>query len=413
MNEILKFFLYMIGIIVSIPALFALLLQWSQRPYHAPTFYSRVTVDMKVDDHPVHMERIITCKTVPMGGNDLSRLFKRTSSQYVSYPRAFGSYLPEGAAVMMWTPYECDREEYQDERGETKIRAKQLHPDYVPRIGWTPDTSTMETLELYIDRDSFNSDTARITDLKFHIELIDEDLAEKEITKPDDFQWFSGNIYTERDRKEYKKIKFVSYYSYVLKEKQWRGYSPIIDAELKSYTEARMVERRPELEGQQPRHKLTELFSEKGPIDNTGITAGYRANGVLYSDLADGFPKIGHGITSTTENRIEYLSSEGQALRVNGRGVWDRLIMRNQDTSEMTAGKKPDLLDNYGSPFHITYLWEDLTLRPKDGYLPKKKLQPSPYLYDPVSKQIFLIKVTSFNAYPAVNNPLFQQAETD
>ncbi|MCZ4279873.1 hypothetical protein O4H49_03725 [Kiloniella laminariae] len=414
MGIFLKFFLYLIGIIVSIPVIFFLYLTWSQRPYHAPTFYSRVTVDMKVDGHAVHMERIITCKTVPMGGNDLSRLFKRVSSQYVSYPRAFGSYLPDGAAVMMWTPYECDREEYQDDRGETKIRAKQLHPDYVPRIGWTPDTSTMETLELYIDRDSFKSDTARVTDLKFHVELVDDGMAEKEMTEPDDFQWFSGNIYTDGDWKSYREVGFNAYYALVLKEKQWRGYNAIVDAELDSYTHPQMVERRPELGGQQPRHLLSGLFAQQGP-EGYGITYGYRADGVLYSDLAGGFPKTGHGITSNPENRIEHLFPEGQALRVKRSGLWDRFVMHRQGPWRINGKRvtdNPNLLDNAIPSMEITFLYGDTVISPKSGYLPDRKLHPSLYLYDPETKEIFLIEVAAFSVYPAVEHPLFQQAAT-
>ncbi|WP_421781666.1 hypothetical protein [Kiloniella litopenaei] len=411
MNKVFKILLYIVGFLLSIPVIFFLILTWSQRPYHAPTFYARMTVDMKIDSYPVHMERIITCKTVPMGGNDLSQMFKRVSSQYVSYPRAFGSYLPDDAAVMMWTPYECDREEYQDDNGLTKLRAKQLHPDYVPRIGWTPDTATMQTLELYIDRDSFKSNTTRVTDLKFHVELVDEDVAEKEMAAPDDFQWFSGNIYTDGDWKDYKRVRYKSYYALVLKENQWRGYNPIIDAELDSYTYPQMVERRPELGGQQPRHLLSNLFDAKG----RGIMYGYRANGVLYSALAGGFPKIGHGITSNPENRIEHLFPEGKALRVQRSGVWDRFIMHRQGP-RFVDGKRvtdnPNLLDNAIPPMEIIFLRDDVVISPKSGYVPTKKLHPSLYLYDPKTKEIFLIEVAAHVIYPAVEHPLFQQAET-
>ncbi len=252
MNNILKFFLYMIGIIVSIPIVFFGYMMWSQRPLHGPTFYARVTVDMKVDDQPIHIERIVTCKTSLSHGG----WFKRGVTKYLSYPFAIGTELADGGAIMLSTPYECDREEYTDSKEVKSIRAKQLPPDYTPRIGWTPNYSTLKTLEIYIDRDSFKSTTSRIKDYSFHTELIDEKTAAQEKISAEDFQWFSGTIYTKNDNKDYKRIRYNGYYARVLNEEQWRGHRPELDAELDSYTQAQMVERRPELGDKQPRFIL-------------------------------------------------------------------------------------------------------------------------------------------------------------
>ena len=72
----------------------------------------------------------------------------------------------------------------------------------------------------------------------------------------------------------------------------------------------------------------------------------------------------------------------------------------------------PNLLDNAISPLETRYLRNNEVISPKSGYVPTKKLHPSLYLYDPETKEIFLIKVAAFSIYPAVEHPLFQQAET-
>ena len=393
-----KIFVTAFGSIIAIPIVIVLGLMWLQRGEHAPTFYVRVSVDMKVNNQPVHIERVITCETIALGNGGLDSLGKRSYIEYRPSPIAFGQRLPDKSAVMMWTPYECDREEYLDETGETQIRARQNAPDYVPRIGWTPGYNPIETLEYYIDRNSFTHPNRRIKDIKIHSELLSDSgfpfyIPEESPSKADDFLWFSGTS----GQRENSKIIFTAFYAQVLTEKKWRGYNPLIDVELDSYNTPQRVVHRPELNRNSPIYLVSDMFRELGYY--RALATGYSGSGVNSQSLNKNTPVLGFGVGLSEKGLIVQLLPKNGVITVINNKTWDRLIFRKvpddqtrNDSSWMSYSDKAFLVD---------------------GKLIKpSKFNPSTYfLFDPKSQDLFSIERSLFKVHPEKDNPLFQDPE--
>ncbi|WP_157231014.1 hypothetical protein [Kiloniella laminariae] len=352
---------------------------------------------MVVNDQPVHMERVITCETVALGNAGLETLFKRAYTEYRPYPLAFGERLPDQSAVMMWTPYECDREEFLDTEGKTQIRARQNAPDYVPRIGWTPSYSPIETLEYYIDRKSFTHPNRRIKNIKIHSELLSDSgfpfyKPIEKPSKPDDFVWFTGI----KPPNKHKKVLFVAFYAQVLTEKKWRGYNTLIDAELDSYNSPQRVAHRPELNQNSPIYLIDKMFRDLGY--SRELATGYGGHGVSSQSLNKNTPVLGFGVDLSEQDLIVQLLPEDGVITVSNNNTWDRLVFR----------KEPDGQKRNDSSW-MKYSDKDFLV---NGQLIKpNKFNTSTYfLFDPESQDLFSVKRSLFQVYPERDNPLFQSA---
>ncbi len=387
-NIIQKGLLTIFGSIIAIPIVIVLGLMWLQRGEHAPTFYVRVSVDMKVNDQPVHMERVITCETIALGSGGLESLGKRSYTQYKPSPIAFGQRLPDKSAVMMWTPYECDREEYLDETNEIQIRARQNAPDYVPRIGWTSSYSPIETLEYYIDRKSFTHPKTRIKDIKIHSELVSR--RDYSPSKADDFIWFSGTV----GQRENPRINFEADYALVLNESQWRGLNPILDHELDKYQIASLVVHRPELNENSPSYLLRSMFWELPK--NGPIVSGYSGGGVSSRKLADNQLPRGFGQDLNKHQSVIQLTERELTFDIIQNNTWDRLILRHKPRYRPKSGQiKPPYTEK-------SYLLGDQRIDPIENK------HFSRFIYNPVTKNIYEINRTTFTVYPEKDNPLFR-----
>ncbi len=315
---------------------------------------------------------------------------------------------------MLWTPYECDREKYLTENGESKIRLKQNTPEYVPRFGWTPDISTLDTLEIYFDHSSYLHPQSRVKDIIIHIELIDED--EAKIAKPDDFNWFSGTVNT----REFISIDFVSNYVWSLGEDQWRGFSPVLDSELDSYSKPQMIRASPNGGSTSPSSQAYHLFYNRlGPdLYEEDVPNKNKPKGVYYTNLNNPHHEKGTGLT-TGKNKIEHLFTGKNTLTIEHTGVWDRLIMsrsnhmyiKGETLLGFSTHKGIKILNPKGKLPSIStapILYDGRTILPNTQYRKLKQLiHPSRYMYDPDSKELFSIHLAKYTVYADPKNPIF------
>lgn len=215
-------------------------LWYLHRPLHEPSFFVQLTIDLVVNGEPVRIERKVECKTYKIGGRDLSQFGTRPQTHYAPTIGALGARLSDGGAVMMWTPYRCWQEEYQDENGETRLRARPNATDYLPFMAWTPDADDPRVLEVYPFASYFERPDARIQVKS--IEVTDLSVAEGD--PPDEFEWFTHT-------REYEELGSGANFSPVhvhwgqvvttLSEAEWRGRSPELDLELDSYDRPQFI----------------------------------------------------------------------------------------------------------------------------------------------------------------------------
>ena len=158
------------------------------RPFHQPSFYAEVAVDLLVDGEAVRIERIVECKTVKISSSLAYAWGRRGATAYAPTVGAVGKRLKDGGAILMWTPYRCAREEIGNAEGAVTRRVFPNDPGYLPFLGWTPDADNFETLELYPDAAYFERPDARIKVLRAEVADAPEGA---EANPPDAFEWFT------------------------------------------------------------------------------------------------------------------------------------------------------------------------------------------------------------------------------
>ena len=233
----------------------------SSRPLHGPSFFVQLTIDLVVNGEPVRIERTVECKTYIFGGGDLSDLGSRRPTRYAPTIGALGTRLDDGSAVMMWTPYSCWQEEYQDENGKTRLRARPNAPDYLPFIAWTPDADDPRVLEVYPFASYFERPDARV--LVKGIEVTDSSATEAD--PPDEFEWFTHRRMREElgPGANFSPVHVHRAMTVVaLNEEDWRGKSPDLDRELDSYERPQFVSQRVLPNGSQARFEAAKIFQE-------------------------------------------------------------------------------------------------------------------------------------------------------
>jgi len=231
----------------------------TSRPLHGPSFFVQLTIDLVVNGEPLRIERTVEFKTYIFGGGDLSDLGSRRPTRYAPTIGALGTRLSDGSAVMMWTPYSCWKEEYQDEDGKTRLRARPNAPDYRPLIAWTPDADAPRVLEVYPFASYFERPDTRIQ-VK-GIEVTDSSAAKADL--PDEFEWFTYS--REREERDSGVSGVHVHWAMavvVLNEDEWRGKSPDLDRELGSYERPQFVSQKLLPNGKQARFEAGQIFEE-------------------------------------------------------------------------------------------------------------------------------------------------------
>ncbi len=204
------------------------LLAFLQRPLHKPTFFVRLTVDMKVNNEAVQIDRIIECRTFPMGMGDWSAsIGKRTRTSHAATVGAIGKSLSDGSAVMMWTPYFCARKK-DDATGE--LVPWEFPEGRLPLMAWTPNADNPQRLEVYPSPVYFKKPYARIRDVNISVRMAPPGAR---ADPPDEFEWFTNKSIRGEDRVT-TPIRFVGYTFLTLQENEWRGKSAHLDKVLPS-----------------------------------------------------------------------------------------------------------------------------------------------------------------------------------
>jgi hypothetical protein len=299
--------------------------------------------------------------------------------------------LSDGGAVMMWTPYRCWQEEYQDADGTTRLRARPNAPDYLPFMAWTPDADDPRVLEVYPFASYFERPDARVKVKKIEV----TDLSVTEVDPPDEFEWFTHT----REREELGTgANFSPVHVHrgqivvMLNEAEWRGKSPDLDLELDSYDRPQFISRKVLENGTQARYEGERIFDEtylgnwKRSIPDQARSAPKikyqkgQNRGPLYRDHDGGKP----------------LGPEKHMLRWMG----DALVLEPTGTSGYLVLDVPQEGQRF-SAVQSAIIYRGTRFDP-DPY------HPSPFFYDPNSKVIFRIVGTGLAAEARRGDPIIE-----
>ena len=190
---------------------------------HGPSFLAKLTVDLEVSGQPVRIERVLECRTFETGaaGEISSMSFaKRIPTEYAPTVGTVGTRLPDGSAVMMWTPYFCGAQVPQD----NKTRYHAYSDKFIPLMAWTPDADKAEPLEIYFSRAYFEQPNPKV---RFKGIKVEPPPKGAKADPPGEFEWFTQKIFREeREARDSRNGKLTGFGSYTLPESQWRGHYP-------------------------------------------------------------------------------------------------------------------------------------------------------------------------------------------
>lgn len=207
---------------------------------HGPSFLAKLTVDLEVSGQAVRLERVLECRTFETGAaGEISSmsLFKRIPTEYAPTVGTVGTRLPDGSAVMMWTPYFCGSGIQQDIPG----RYHAYSDKFVPLMAWTPDADKAEPLEVYFSRAYFEQPTPRV---RFKGIKVEPPPKGAKADPPGEFEWFTQKIFREERESRQEGPGRGSpwgFGSYSIPESEWRGHYPELDSLLDGMTEADVV----------------------------------------------------------------------------------------------------------------------------------------------------------------------------
>ncbi|MCP5370855.1 MAG: hypothetical protein H6907_03910 [Hyphomicrobiales bacterium] len=208
---------------------------------HEPSFLAKLDVDLDVNGRPVHFERILECETyeAPAGGigDRPTKLFGRLSTRYAVNVGALGYRLPDGSAVIMWTPYLCAHKVVEESWWRTVRKPLPLPDGVIPYMAWAPNADTLEKLEVYVSPSYFDQPNARI---KIKRVQISEAPQRADADPPDEFEWFTTKPLPNEERKHLPRFK--AYSRVVLAEKEWRGQNSELDTLLDTINEPTVIQ---------------------------------------------------------------------------------------------------------------------------------------------------------------------------
>lgn len=204
-----------------------------------PPFVVQVKVNMEVNGQPLSIKRNVECKQLKINSaGELSgwRWRQKLPSTFYVSIGALGKRLPDGSAVMMWTPYYCDHETYTDANGNERRRPVPVDFGSIPYLAWTPNADTLETLEVYPSKKYFGQPYARI---KMRSVSVSEAPPGAKADPPDEFEWFTQEFVA--GEKRISRPRFVSYTVRLMPENEWRGQYPKFDSLLDSFKEITII----------------------------------------------------------------------------------------------------------------------------------------------------------------------------
>jgi hypothetical protein len=386
-----KIFAWLVAGVVGLIVIGYGVLWYVHRPLHEPSFFVQLTIDLVVNGESVRIERKVECKTYKIGGRDLSQFGTRPQTHYAPSIGALGTRLGDGSAVMMWTPYRCWQEEYQDSDGETRLRARPNAPDYLPLIAWTPDADDPRVLEVYPFASYFERPDARIQVKKIEV----TDLSVTEADPPDEFEWFTHT----REREELGSgANFSPVHVHrgqavtMLSEEDWRGKSPELDLELDSYDHPQFISRKVLENGIQARFEAERIFDD--------IYWGNWES--LIPSQPRGAPKIkyqkGQNRGPLRRNRDGARALGPEIIMLQWMG--DALVLQPTDTSGHLVLEVPRKGQRL-SPVQSSIIYRGVRLDPDP-------VHPSPIFYDPDTKVIFRIVSMGLGAEARRGDPIIE-----
>ena len=381
LGTIAKWFLGFLALGGVLLALLVAYVFWINRPLHQPPFIARVMVDLIVDDKEVRIERIVECKTV-----ELSRdLFRpgRGATTYITTVGALGQRLPDGGAVMLWTPYNCWQDTYLDEDGEQQQSIRPNSADYLPFLAWTPDVENPATLEIYS-----SPVILRNSDLRVQVKQVKISDAPKGLAadRRDEFEWFTF----QRDRVEPKAGSrwrqigpFHGYAALVLGEGEWRGRSPALDAELAEMKVPTMISRETLQNGVEARFEAERIFAASFPSE---------------ANWQEVFPNqvrrniSGRNAEQPNRGSVVSLSMDRQSW---GAGYFPLQMIGNEVEVSSEGRAQPFTLHKLHQsqvepPNGMTFVRRGIRIEPNPNH-------PSMYLFDPETREIFFIRPLSYS----------------
>lgn len=246
-----------LSIVVGIVALIVIgvgVIWFISRPLHKPSFNAEIVVDLVVDDEQVRIQRVVECKTVALGGS-WSTLGKRRATRYKTDVGAFGKKLKSGGAIMMWTPYRCAHTETEKSFWHTARNVIPNEPGFIPFMGWTPNADTFDILELYPAASYFRKPDARVKLVKL---IVRDAPSGARADPPDAFEWFTQKSIKGEKRKT--GMQFRGTNALILKEQDWIGRDPRIDALLKNRDSLWALPRKPAKDGFRAGQRVEEFF---------------------------------------------------------------------------------------------------------------------------------------------------------
>lgn len=384
-NRILRNVLISLLVFVGLVASGVGWLNWIQRPEHRPAFYARVTVDMTVNELPVHLERVITCKTIKISGRWMDRAY----AEWISTPRAFGEVLPDGSSVMVWTPYRCGREKIINENGETQIRAQQNAPDYLPLIGWSPDGVNVDHLEIYIADTYFSQPDARVKNIRIGIELVDP--RQHPPSEPDLFAWFSTLSHSgERD---YQEQFYMTYAGWKIPKDVWAGKDEELDALLATYEKPTPIPRSFGIVSD----IVKKHYFERHSISNNILRLRQVWRGLASSKLGFERPSVGQPVRLKRARTLIDFDIEDGAVRLDRNQAIGMYRMRRWLPRKRKDEGNPK--QRGGGIAHVPVLLKDQRFEPVS----------SRFFFDPETQEIYWIDGGfALRAYPHRDHPISQ-----
>lgn len=143
-------------------------------------FPLKISIDLTVRGLPLHIERVLLCSRVV---NKKDRKHVRANrvrgAFWMPGIKSFGHAFLDKSGVFVVTPDVCNASAKKPE-----FRGNILGQDYVPLIGWTPDVSTLERIDLLVDGSAFNRPDAAV---KFEGISMQRMPFGTPVSQPDDF----------------------------------------------------------------------------------------------------------------------------------------------------------------------------------------------------------------------------------
>ncbi len=124
-------------------------------------FPAEVLVDLEVKGTPIKIARVVSCHRLTTGPERRRWIERRVGinePRWVPELKSFGQVFEDGSGIFVITPDAC-----QNLARAQKPGTEGLGPDYLPLIGWTPNSAVLDTFDLFVDATALASQGSPIT----------------------------------------------------------------------------------------------------------------------------------------------------------------------------------------------------------------------------------------------------------